>query len=168
MIVRSICSFLDIGRQEDFGWNFAICSGHFFTFHYCGNSMGSAASHHVLHQNNCKFSIHSIIISPPPPYQNFFNLENIRYHFHFCKLSIILLKATTERRFGESSFVLQNKAKLRNSTTHGRVVLARVCRDSKSFSFLHIHIGSSKRGFFGVLDRQQSLFPISHYLLVAE
>ena len=84
MIIRSICSLLDIGRQEDFGWNFAICSGHFFTFHYCGNSMGSAASHHILHQNNCKFSIHSIIISPPPPYQNFFNLENIRYHFHFC------------------------------------------------------------------------------------
>ena len=47
--------FLDIGRQEDFRWNFAICSGHFFAFHYCGNSMGSAASHHILHQNNCKF-----------------------------------------------------------------------------------------------------------------
>ena len=66
---RSICSFLDIGRQEDFRWNFAICSGHFFTFHYCGNSMGSAASHHIVHQNNCKFSIHSILV-----------------HFHISKL----------------------------------------------------------------------------------
>lgn len=166
MIIRSICSFLDIGRQEDFGWNFAICSGHFFTFHYCGNSMGSAASHHILHQNNCKFSIHSIIIRHIKTF-SIWRISDITFT-SACKLSIILLKATTERRFGESSFVLQNKAKLRNSTTHGRVVLARVCRDSKSFSFLHIHIGSSKRGFFGVLDRQQSLFPISHYLLVAE
>ena len=54
-IVFSPLTISDIGRQEDFGWNFAICGGHFSTFHYCGNSVGSAASHHILHQDNCKY-----------------------------------------------------------------------------------------------------------------
>ena len=48
-------SVVDFRGQEDFGRYFTIVSCHIPIFYRCGHPMGCTASHHILHQNHCKY-----------------------------------------------------------------------------------------------------------------